>query len=163
MIVVMEAFDGRVLDRAVHSLDLAVGPRVVGLCEAMFDPVGLTDHVETHGPRINGVAVPRLLGELNAVVGENGVDLIGHCFEHVLQELPGRLPVCLVDELGHGKFARAVNADEQKQLALSSLHLGDVDVKEADGVALELLALRLVALHVRQPRNAMALQAPMQR
>ncbi len=34
--------------------------------------------------------------------------------EHVLKELPGCLPVCLVDELGHGKLACAVDADEQK-------------------------------------------------
>ena len=47
-------------------------------------------------------------------IGENGVDLIGHRLEHVLQELPGRLPVGLLDQLGHGKLACAVNADEQK-------------------------------------------------
>ena len=114
MIIVMEAFDGRVFDRAVHPFDLAIRPRVVWLREAVLDTVGLADHVEAHGPGIDGVAIPRLLGELNAVVGENGMDLIGHCFEHVLQELPGRLPVRLVDELGHGKLACAVDADEQK-------------------------------------------------
>ncbi|EDQ03424.1 hypothetical protein OIHEL45_16946 [Sulfitobacter indolifex HEL-45] len=32
-------------------------------------------------------AVPRLLGELDDVIRENGVDLIGHGFEQVLQEL----------------------------------------------------------------------------
>jgi len=76
----------------------------------------------------------------------------------MLQGLPGRLPVGLVDHLGHGKSARAVNADERKRLALSGLHLG-----EAGGVAPELLALRLVALPIRQPRNAVALQTPTER
>jgi hypothetical protein len=42
------------------------------------------------------------------------MDLIRHGFEHVLQEFPGCLPVCLVDELGHGKLACAVDANEQK-------------------------------------------------
>ena len=114
MVLVVEAFDRRFLDGTVHSLDLAIGPRVVWLREAVLDTVGLANHVEAHGPGRDGVAVPGLLGELNAVVGENGVDLIGHCFKHVLQELPGRLPVRLIDELGHGKLACAVDADEQK-------------------------------------------------
>jgi len=168
VIVVMEAFDGRVLDRPVHPLDLPIRPRVVWLREAVLDTarpcprtngghgLALADHVKAHGPGIDGVAGPWLLGELNTVIGENGVDLIGHRLEHVLQELPSRLPVRLVDELGQGKLACAVDVDEQKQLALSGLHLGDVDVKEADGVALELLQLRLVALQIRQPGNAVS-------
>ena len=77
MIVVMEAFDGRVLDRPVHPLDLTIRPGVVWLREAVLDTVGLADHVEAHGPGRDGAAIPRLLGELNAVVGEDGVDLIG--------------------------------------------------------------------------------------
>ncbi len=49
MAVIMKAFDSCFLDRAVHPLDLAIGPGVIGLCQAMLDPVGLADHVETHG------------------------------------------------------------------------------------------------------------------
>lgn len=77
VVFVIEAFYRCVFDRAVHPLDLAIGPRVVWLREAVLDTVGLADHVEAHGPGRDGVAIPRLLGELNAVVGENGVDLIG--------------------------------------------------------------------------------------
>ena len=40
---------------------------------------------------------------------------------------------------------------------LSGLHLDDIDVEELDGVALEALTLRLVALDVRQARDAMPL------
>jgi len=60
-------------------------------------------------------------------------------------------------------LARAVNADEEVELALCGLNLGDVDVEEADRVALELLALRLVAADVRQARDAMPLQAAVKR
>ena len=81
----------------------------------------------------------------------------------MLQELPRRLPFRLVDELGHGKLACAVDANEQKQFALSSLHFGNIDMEEADGVAFELMPLWLVASHVRQSRDAVTLQAPMQR
>lgn len=95
----MEALNRRVLDGAVHPLDLAVGPRMVGLCQAMLDPVGLADHAEAHRPGVDGVSVPWLLGELDAVVGENGMDLVRHGLEQVLQELPGGLSVSCCDEL----------------------------------------------------------------
>ncbi len=78
---VVEPFHSRVLDRPVHPLDLAVSPRMVGLGQAVLDPVGPTDHVKAHWPGIDCVAVPGLFGELDAIVGENGVDLIGHGFK----------------------------------------------------------------------------------
>ena len=37
--LVVEAFDGRLFDRAVHALDLAVGPRMPGLGQAMVNVV----------------------------------------------------------------------------------------------------------------------------
>ena len=46
--LVLEAFDGRFLDGAVHALELAVGLRVVRLGEPVLDLVGLTDHVEAY-------------------------------------------------------------------------------------------------------------------
>jgi len=61
--------------------------------------------------------------------------------------------------VGYGELACAVNADEEIELSLVGLHVDDVE--EADRVALELLALRLVACDVRQAREAMPLQAPM--
>lgn len=78
------------------------------------------------------------------------MDLIWHGFEHVLQELPGRLPVSLLDDLGHGKLARAVDANEQEEPSFSCLHFGEVYVEEADRVAFELRPPRFVALDVRQ-------------
>lgn len=39
--VVVEASDSSVLDGSVHPLDLAVGPRVVDLGEAVLDAVGI--------------------------------------------------------------------------------------------------------------------------
>jgi hypothetical protein len=51
----------------------------------------------------------------------------------------------------------------RKRKALGRLDLRDVDVKEADGVALELLPLGFVALDIRKPRDAVTLQAAMQR
>jgi hypothetical protein len=40
---------------------------VVGLGQAVLDPVCFADHVETHWPGRDGVAFPRFLGELDSV------------------------------------------------------------------------------------------------
>jgi hypothetical protein len=39
--IVMETFDGCVLDRAVHEFCLTVGPRVVRLGQPVLDPIPL--------------------------------------------------------------------------------------------------------------------------
>ncbi len=64
--------------------------------------------------------------------------------------------------LGGGKFAGAVDSDEEAELALFDANLGDVDVAEADGIGLEALAGGLVIHGLRQAADAMALQAPVQ-
>jgi len=79
------------------------------------------------------------------------------------EELPGCLSVSCCNELSDGELGRPVDADEQVELSFCGLHLGDVDVEEPDGVALELLPLGLVTLDIRQPRDAMALKAAVQR
>ena len=86
MALLVETFDGRFLDGAVHALNLAVRPRVVGFYEAMFDVVRLADHVEAHLTRPSGVSVARLLGELNAVIGQDCVDAVRHGLEQVFEE-----------------------------------------------------------------------------
>ena len=175
--VVVEPFHGRLLDRAVHPLDLAatqendppdrflifMAPRVVGLGQPVLDPVGFADHVQAHGPGIDGVPVPGLLRELDAIVGQYGVDLIRHGFEHVLQELPSRAPVSRFNELGDGELGCPVDVNEEVELAFSSLHLSNINVEEADRVTLELLTLGLVAFDIRQARDAVSLKAAMKR
>jgi hypothetical protein len=48
-----------------------------------------------------------------------------------------------------GNYTTSADAS-QVELALSGLHLRDIHVKEADGISLEALPLRLVALNVGQ-------------
>ena len=100
MAFVVEAFDGRLLDRAVHPFDLSVGPRMVRLCEPVLDVVCLADHVEAHLARPGSVPVSGLLGELDAVVGQDRVDSVRHRCQQVLEELPRRSSIGLVDQLG---------------------------------------------------------------
>src|SRR4029077_12202720 len=81
------AFDGRVLDGAVYSLDLPIGPWMLGLCQPMIDVVLSAGVFE--GVRPNGFSsLQRGLdvrhgevriawrGEVGSVVGEDGMDLI---------------------------------------------------------------------------------------
>ena len=63
-----------------------------------------------------GVAVPGLLGELDAMVGQDGVDLVRHGLKHVLQELPGRLSVSSCIELSDGELGRSINAQKEIEL-----------------------------------------------
>ena len=128
----------------------------------MLDVVCLADHVEAHLARPGGVPVAGLLGELDAIVGQYGVDLIRPGFEYVLQELPSSLSIRRFNELSDGELDCRVDADKEKELSVSGLHLRDVYVEESDGVALELLALWLVPVDIRQTRDAVSLQAPMQ-
>lgn len=46
MVVVMEALDSCVFDRAVHPFDLAIGPWMFDLRQPMLDAVLFTSHVE---------------------------------------------------------------------------------------------------------------------
>ena len=122
---------------------------MVGLGEAVLDPVRFADHVEAHLPGIGGVTVAGLLGELDAVVRQDRVDAVGHGVEEQLQELPSGLSVCLLNQLRHGELARSVNGDEEIELALGRPELGDIDVEEADRIPFEPLLPRLVAVYVR--------------
>ena len=101
MAVVLEALYGGVLSGAVHPLDLALGPGMVRLCEPVLDAIRFIDHVEAHRPGDDRVLVPRLLFKLDAVFGQDRVDLTADGLEHVLQEVRDGAPVSLFDELGH--------------------------------------------------------------
>ena len=78
--LVVEEFDGRFLDGAVHPLDLSVGPRVVRFGEPVLDIIRLVDHVEAHLARPGGIAIAGVFGELDAVVGQDLLDALGHSF-----------------------------------------------------------------------------------
>ena len=89
----------------------------------------------------------------------------------MFEELPRRSSIGLADQLGDRELAGAVDADEQVESAFGCLNLGDINVKEADRIALEALSLwpfdfaqeSLVTLDVRQTGYAVPLQAAVQR
>ncbi len=135
MVLVVVALGGGLLDGAVHSLDLAVGPRVVGLGKPVLDIVGATDLVETVDTPAGGLAVAVLgqLSELNAVVGQQRVDPVRDHLEQFFQELSGCRPGSLVVEPGHGELRGSVNGYEEIELALTRAHPGNIHVKKPMG------------------------------
>lgn len=88
MAVVVEAFDGGFLNGPVHPFDLAVGPGVLHLGEAVLDAVLTAAHVEHVGHVAGGraVGVTRRERELDAVVGQDRVDPVGDDLDHVIEE-----------------------------------------------------------------------------
>lgn len=63
----------------------------------------------------------------------------------------GKFPISLVEQLGHRKFAGSVDADKEIQPSFNRLHLGNIEVKEANRITLELLTPRYVAADILKP------------
>src|SRR3546814_10836202 len=82
---VVEGANGRVLDRADHSFGLAVGPRMIRLGEPVLDAALGADPPEDM--RDEAVLRPLIvLDELNAIVGQHRVDLVGNGIEESLEK-----------------------------------------------------------------------------
>ncbi len=157
--LVIELLDGGFFQGAVHAFDLAVGPGMVDPGEAVLDAVGHADAVEDV---LEGVAVPLVVAELDAVVGEDGMDLVRHSCNQVAQELSGLHLASRRMQLGVDELRGAVDGHEQPQLALFSADFGDVHMKVPDRIGLELLLLRgIVAFDLRQAADAVPLQTAM--
>jgi hypothetical protein len=62
-------------------------------------------------------------------------------------------------KLGEGELRGAIDGDEEREAPLLGVHLGDVDVEEADRVCLEAGAFGLGTVRLRQPRDAVTLEA----
>src|SRR6185436_15245836 len=98
MVIVVETFDGRVLDGSVHPLDLTIGPWVLGLGCAVIDAGPGAGVLE--GMRPNSFSLGESLDdqrdcrttrawrrELDAVVGQDGVHPVGHGLDEVAEEV----------------------------------------------------------------------------
>lgn len=151
------------IERSARPLDLPFGPRVIGFGQAMRDPMSPAGSVEGMAAPSGSeaIAVPGQIGELDAGVGQHGVDLVRDGRRQFVEEGSGRHTCRLLRQPGEGLLGGPVHRQEIEFAFLGS-DLGDVDVEIADRVGLELLSCRLVALHFRQPKNVMALKAAMQ-
>ena len=148
VVFIVVSFNGCVLDRAVHALNLTIDPRMVWPGQPVLVSVGVTDHVEPHGPGIDCVAVARLLGELDAVVRQNRVDAVRYGFQKMLKEFPRRLAIGLLHQLRNGELAGSVNGHKEKKLSFFGSDFGDVDMKIANEISFALLPFGLVPIRV---------------
>lgn len=160
MVLVMEAFDGRFLDCAVHALDLTIRPRMFHFGQPMLDAILVADAIEDMAEIMD---ISRAIGELDAVVRQHGMDCIGDSLNQIAQELGCGHLACLLVPFDIGKLRRSVDGNEEIELAVSGLNLGDIDVKIANRVGFECLLGGLVTFDIWQSGYAVALQAPVQR
>ena len=85
------------------------------------------------------MSIARWQGKLDAIVGQYGMDFVGHSSDQGLKKGRGRPAVRLVHKLGEGKLAGAVNGDIQMQFSLCGVNLGQINVEIAYWIALALL------------------------
>ncbi len=107
--------------------------------------------------------VLRQIGELDSVVGEHGVDAIRNGSDECFEEGSGRLHIGLFNEFDHSELRGPVDGHEEVELAFGRSHLSQIDMEEADRIAVELLPPGLVSLHLWQPADAMPFQTTVQR
>lgn len=173
VVVVVEAFYRRVLDGSVHPLDLTICPWVARFGQTVLDVEISASHLERMATKghvvtahdlyiFRGPAITGWIGEVGPVVSQYGVDFVGNGLRQRPEEVTGNASGCLLNKLGKGELGSPVDGYEEIEPAFSRMHLGNVDVKIADRIALELLLWLLVASDLRQPRNTVALKASMQ-
>ena len=169
---VVVAAHGGFLDRAVHPFDLTIRPYIIWLRQTVIDIVAGAGHVDGIGSedflaldhRLDLGDAPACASghcEVNAVGGENGVDLVGHQFDQLAQEVGRNTSGGAFMQFGEGELAYSVDGYEHVELALLGPDFGDVDMEVADRIGLELLA-RLGAFDAWQAADVMALKQPMQ-
>jgi hypothetical protein len=98
VVVVVEALDGRLFDRAIplagkrllanaekHSLDLAIRPRVLHLCQPVLDLMVLADAVKDV---FEGTRIAASICELDTVVSQYRVQPVRNGSDHRLRRGP---------------------------------------------------------------------------
>ena len=84
----MEGSLGGFLDCPYHPLGLSIGLGMVGLVWALFDAVCRADRTEDMADK--AIFCPFVvLDELNAVIRENGMDFVRHCFDKGFEKACG--------------------------------------------------------------------------
>jgi len=171
---VVEAFDGGFLECSIHAFDLSVGPGVfrlvrrwsmsafgAGELEGMSAKEFSAFECELDLRSCRTAIAGR--GEVHAVVGEHGMDLIGQGLDQRLEEV-GRNPLRgLFVHLDEGELRGAVDRDQEIELALFGTHLGDIEMEVADRVGLEFLAPGTITVHIGKSGDAVPLQITVQR
>src|SRR5687767_13739306 len=110
MRVVVVTVNCRLFESAIHALHLTVRPGMIGLSQAMLDTLFGTDAIKQQR---ESVTVCWAIGELNAVVGQKGMDFVGHSSDQVTQELGSDRTGHAFVQFSEGKLGCAVNRYKQ--------------------------------------------------
>jgi hypothetical protein len=153
-----------ILDGAVHSFHLAVGPGMVGLGQAMFNGGKKANPVEGMSPPASRRPLTILgkVGELDSVIGEHGVDAIGDRCDQRSKKAGSGSHVGTLDQLDKGELRGSVNCHEEVELGFGSPYFSQIDMEETDGIAIKPLGFRLAAFDLRQAADSMTKKATMQ-
>lgn len=147
--LVMISSDGGFLDRAVHPLDLSVGPGMIGFGQSMVDVVDGTGVFKGMGSkdfslgdgqldvRRGRTAIARG-GEVGAVVSQDSVDLIGNGPDQLVEEVGGGTAGGFSNQPGKGELGSAVHGNKQVEFSLLRADLSQVNVEVTDGIGFEL-------------------------
>ena len=112
VVVVVEAFHGGVLDRPVHPFDLTIRPGVPDPGEPVVDLMLAADAVKDV---LEGMNMPVVTGEPDAIIGEHDVKPAGHGGDQVAQEgCRGHFPGLLV-RFDESEPGGALDCDEEIQ------------------------------------------------
>src|SRR5215216_4070068 len=152
-------------DAAVKSFDETIGLRPVWSCQAVVDSAFGADLIErmTAGRSIMRLVLHidgEAIGELAAVVGEDGVNAMREVDEEAFEEAAGGIGIALGMDFQIDIAGGAVDGDEGVALApLQGRQMLDIDMNEADGGLLEDADFGLVGLG--SPVEGMAFETPM--
>ncbi len=114
--VVEVSFHRSVLDGPVHPFDLSIGVR--------FHERSRTCRRDGRGSVPLAPAGSWQVGELDAVIGEHGMNAIRNSFDQRFKERCCGSHVGLFDQLDHSELRSPVDRDEQVELALGGSYLG---------------------------------------
>ena len=154
IVLIKVTIDRIFFDASVGALDLSVGPRMIRFGQAMFNPARFTDFIEL---QLASAPRPRLMGKLCAIVGQDGVNLVGQGFNQPAQKSAGVLAFSSLTQFSEDKLRCPVNSHKEIELALIGVDMTDVQVKVTDGIFFEAFFLGWFAFGFRQPIDTMAL------
>ncbi len=101
-------------------------------------------------------------GEMRAVVGQDGMDPVGDGSDEGAKEIPPDPPGGFLMQFDKGELGGQVDGDQQVELALRGVDLGDVDVEVAERIGLELASGWRSSFDIGQAGDAVSLEAAVQ-
>nr|WP_244524938.1 MULTISPECIES: hypothetical protein [Bradyrhizobium] len=149
-------------DAAIEALDQTVGLRVVGLGQAMVDAVLLAEPIKgmTAGRptgRLVLLVDGETVGELGAIVGQDGVNIMREVGQEALEEAGRSLAVPPGVDLDIDVASGAIDGDKGiTRATLQGRQMLEVDMDEPNTGGLEDAGLWLVRLGT--PTNPISLQ-----